>query len=475
MVKSTESRSIASIKAGLWYTVCNFLFKGMAFITTPIFTRLLSKGEVGSFSNMTSWISILLVVTSMDLAQSVIRSKLEHEDDIDCYTFSCLALTSLVTIACYGIVCLFPGFFSDFFQMDIKYIHMMFVYLLASPAYSMYITQQRAFYKYKSYVLMTAISMVASTGLSLALVLLMNDKLMGRFVGYYLPQITLGLTLYIFIFSRGKQVKLEYWKYACVLCLPLVPHALSLHLLSSSDKIIITDICGAEYTAIYSVAYSCYHVVTILFDSMNKAWAPWLLESLHRKTYDEIKKNSKPYILAFAAMSTGVLLLAPEIILILGGRQYSDAIYCMPPLIASCLIQFIYTMYVNIEFYNKKTFGVAGATVIATGVNIVLNLLLIPVWPERGYVVAAYTTLTGYFILFVLHYYMVKRLGMAYVYDTKYNLFIISAFAVFAFMINVLYRFYLLRYVITLAYGLLILCVLYKNKDEILNVLHHRK
>ena len=248
--------------------------------------------------------------------------------------------------------------------MDMKYIHLMFLYLFVSPAYQMFITKQRAFYKYKKFVMMTGISIVASTILSLTMVLLINNKLTGRYFGYYVPQIIMATFIYILIILKGKKIKIRYWKYACKICIPLVPHVLSLYLLGSSDKIIITNLCGAEYTAIYSIAYSCYHIVTILFDSMNKAWAPWLLENLHIQNYSEIKEVSKKYILIFQILTIGVLFCVPEIILILGGRQYSGAVYCLPALIVSCVFQFIYTMYVNIEFYEKKTIGVASATMV---------------------------------------------------------------------------------------------------------------
>ena len=53
-VKKGRDSSVVA-KAGLWYTVCNFMFRGMAFITTPIFTRLMSKTEGGEFSTFSSW------------------------------------------------------------------------------------------------------------------------------------------------------------------------------------------------------------------------------------------------------------------------------------------------------------------------------------------------------------------------------------------------------------------------------------
>lgn len=454
-------------KAGVWYTVCNFLFKGMAFLTTPIFTRLLTKDELGTFSNFSSWITILSVLTSFDLAQSVIRSKLEHEDDMDSYIWSILSFSSIWTILVYLVVCLFPGSFTNLFQVDMKYIHMMFIYLLVSPAYTMLITKHRAFYRYKTFVALTGIMTALGTLLSLLMVILMDDRLAGRTLGYYLPYIVISAVIYVILVTRGKKIKTEYWKYACVICLPLVPHTLSLYLLSSSDKIIITNMCGVEYTAVYSVAYSAYHIVTILFDSMNKAWAPWLLESLHLKKYNEIEKTSKIYISVFVMLIVGVLLVVPEIILILGGKQYLGAVYCLPPLITSCVFQFIYTMYVNIEFYEKKTFGVSIATMIATGINIVLNLIFIPMDAEHSYVIAAYTTLVGYVVLFVLHYFIVKHMKMDFVYDIKFIICVLGGILVSSLFMNFFYGLTIVRYIIVLIYGIIVLMIGYKHRKQI--------
>lgn len=471
--KKVESSNIV-VKAGVWYTVCNFFFKGMAFITTPFFARLMTKSELGNFSNFSSWASILLIVTSFDFSQSIIRSKLELENDIDSYIWSILSLSTIWTVVVYGIVCLFMPYASKLLSIEPKYIHLLFLYLFTSPAYLMLITKQRAFYKYRLFVGLTGFITVSGTILSLALVFLMKDKLAGRIIGHYTPQIVLGLVIFALIAFCGKRIKIEYWKYTCSIMLPLVPHVLSLYLLSSSDKIIITRLCGAEYTAIYSIAYSAYHIVTILFDSMNKAWAPWLLDSLHNKNYKDIMAVSKKYIGVFIILIMGVLMLVPEIILVLGGRCYLGAVYCLPPLIVSCAFQFIYTMYVNIEFFEKKTIGVSVATIIATVINIILNIILIPMSPENSYVIAAYTTLVGYMVLFILHYFIVKHMKMDFVYNIKYILFVLLLTIVVSGLMNLLYGLTVVRYCIILTYGIIVLLFVYKHKDAMLNIFRKR-
>lgn len=461
-------------KAGLWYTVCNFLFKGMAFLTTPIFARLMSKSELGGFTNFSSWVTILAVLTSLDLSQSIIRSKLDYADDMDSYVSSILTLSTLWTALVYGIACLFMPVTCKLLSVEPKYVHILFLYLLSSPAFLMLVTKHRAFYKYKLYVALTGLSAVGGTLFSLLLVVLMPDKLEGRVIGYYAPRIVMGFVIFALLFYRSRSIKVQYWKEACYIMLPLVPHTLSMYLLSSSDKIIITWMCGAEYTAIYGIAYNAYHITTILFDSLNKAWAPWLLDSLHKENYTQILDASRKYIGGFVVVILGVLMLVPEVILVLGGKKYMDAIYCLPPLITSCVFQLIYTMYVNIEFYKKRTFAVSGATMIATAVNIILNFIFIPMNPEKGFVIAAYTTLAGYIILFFIHYALVKKMKMDFVYDIRFILCVMGLTLAVSAAMNILYRMYLVRYLIVLVYGAAVLFFGYRHRERILGIFRKR-
>lgn len=467
-----SNNSKVLLKSGVWYTVCNFLFKAMTFFATPFFSRILTKGEMGSFTNFSSWLLILTVITAFDLQQSIILLKQEREDDMDSYIFSILSLTTVANIIFYVIVMANKAFFLEMFGIEEEYLYLMFLYLLFTPAYQMYITKHRAYYKYKSFVAITGICIVSSVVLSVVFLLTMSNKLTARLWGNYLPFIVVGIILYIAIVIKGKKIKLSYWKYSMALCLPLVPHVLSLFLLGSSDKIIITKYSGVELTAMYGIAYLIYNIVSVLFDSLNKAWTPWLIENLHKENHSAIKKFSRYYILIFSVIVLGTLLLAPEAVFILGGSKYKGAEYCVPPMVASCFVQLIYTMYVNIEFYKKKTVMVSVATISATAINIVLNLIFIPMMISQGHIVAAYTSLVGYLALFIIHFYIVKRMDMTKVYDTKFNIISIGVILVLSFIATILYRYIVIRYgvILILAVGVIVAGIkIYKNKDELIS------
>lgn len=462
-------------KAGLWYTICAFVFKAMAFLTIPFFARYMSQAELGGFTYFASVASILIVITSFDLSQSIIRSKSEHEEDMDSFIWSILMLSTTWTLIAYALFLLFPSFFIGILKLDWKYIHIMFWYLLAVPPYTMLITRQRAFYQYKKFVLLTGIMAISGTMMSFLLVLLMQDKLAGRIIGFYSPYIFFGIIIFVYLAVRGKKIKTLYWKYATVICLPLVPHDLSLYILGVSDTILITRLCGQEYTAFYAIAYSAYHIATVFFDAMNKAWAPWLIENLHYKNYDQIRKVSRIYIFVFAVIVTGILLLVPEIILILGGSQYSKSVYCLPALLTSSSFLFVFTMYVNIEFYEKKTISVSIATMIGAAINIALNILLLPLSPENSFIIASYTTLVGYIVLFILHYFIVKGLGMGHVYDIKFIIVILTVIMIFASGMNLLYGYTYVRWGIILFYVSFMLYLCFRFKAQFKKLLNWKK
>lgn len=452
------------VKSGVWYTVSNFLFRSIAFLTTPIFARILSKTEYGEYNNINSWISLLVIIAACDLHTSIIRAKLDYEDDLERYAVSVLTLSSIITIILYFVFRFFSGELESVLGFSSKYFGIIFLYLLFQEAYQVFITLERAHYRYKAFSLITGLSIVVIYLFSLFLVLTLDNKLDARVYGQYLPYVIIGLVMYILLIRKGKKVNFRYYGYALSLSLPLVPHLLSIVALNSSDRIMITKLVGAQYTAIYSIAYIITNIVTILLDSMNKAWAPWLLDTLKVNNKADIRKTSTPYFLIFVGLLLGVLLFAPEIVWILGGDKYLEGIYVLPPLIVGCLYQFAYTMYVQLEFFEKKMKTVAVGTMIAALVNVGLNFIFIPIF---GYIAAGYTTLVGYMLLFFIHYRTICRYGYKDIFARKIIFLALGSSILMLPVFILIYMNTIIRYAVIIVYIGSLLYILMKYSKVI--------
>ncbi|MCI9098352.1 MAG: oligosaccharide flippase family protein [Lachnospiraceae bacterium] len=464
------NNNVKALKSGVWYTIANFITKSIGFITTPIFTRLLSHTDYGLYSNYASWLSTFTVFATFNLSSSFISARFDYEKDFDGYISSTLVLSSLVTALWSAVINLFPGFFSNVTGIKSRYINIMVMYLLLFSAVDMFQTRERYFYKYKISVTTSLLIAFSTALLSVFLVVNMENRLFGRILGSALPTVFVGIFLYPVLIYRGKKVETRYWRYALPICVPYIPHVLSLSLLNSMDKMMITRICGAEENALYSVAYSCGAVSTLLITSLNTAFSPWLGEKLNAKKYDEIRKVSKFYIIIFVYAACGIMLVTPEILLLMGGHSYSEAIYVMPPVAFGCICQFMYTMYVNVEQFSKKTIGMAIASILAALFNFLLNSFFIS---RVGYLAAAYTTLASFIILLFFHIFLVRRIGMQVVYSTRVIYLVLVLMSVYNILIHLLYLNRLIRYSVIGLYIMISIIIILKHKKELIKLIRN--
>ena len=454
-----------SLKAGIWYTASNFINKGIAYLSTPVFTRLMTKDEIGQFGNFTSWATLLLIITSLDLYSSINRAYFDYEEDFDEYMSSISAISLVFTAIVYLIVYIFRERAVVFLNMDIRYINLLFLYLLFYPAYNFFMMQQRICQKYKLFSFVSIGSSLLIMFVSVVLVVGMKDRLLGRVIGYVLPMAVIDIIIFGVFFYRGRKIVLEKIKYALLISIPLIPHHISNNIMSSADRIMITKFCGPERNALYTIAYSCVLLVTLLHTSINQAYVPWLYNKLHIKRHEGIQKNSEMLIYLFLFLILGALLIAPELLLIMGGENYLEAVYVMPLAMLGCCFQFIYTLYVNLEFYCKKTFTVSIGTLVAALFNIVANTLLIP---SFGYIAAAFTTLLSYILLYFIHWIAVRKLEYYSLYNNRKICIIMLMYCLIIVPIFWLYNQFIIRICVLIVYMLIFIIVslkIYKKRS----------
>ena len=454
--KTEENKPVKgkALKAGVAYTICTFLLKGMAFLTMPIFTRIMVKSDIGLFSTMSSWISILSVVVTLSLYNSVPIAKYDYKKDFKAY-ISSIAIFSLIPAVVFGIIVFaLGGFVSDAIGLPKYSIYIALIYLVFCSSLEILQCQLRVEYKYKSFVIITLASALITLAASLILVNTMSDGFMGRAIGGYVPLIIISFVAMIFLIVRGRSFKWKHIKYALVISLPLVIHGLASTIMHSSDRIMIQALCDSDSVALYSVAYSGALLVNMLRNSMESAWDPWVFDMLSEDNRQRIRSFSYPYILFFVAASIGIIFLAPEFLWLMGGKGYVEAMYVVPPVVLAYVCSMFYSLYGGLERYYKKqiVFPIFGSICAAT--NIGLNFLFIPIY---GYIAAAYTTLICCFMEMLFHFLFCKKLKVDNTYNTKFNILILLICGGFTALGIFLYNYSIIRYSVV---GALVLIVI---------------
>ena len=451
-----SDRGRKALKAGAWYTVCTFLLKGVSFITMPLFTRLMSVSDIGLYANFTSWISLLGGVITLDLYSSVVLAYYEFDKKINGFMSTILLAGSVYTLAAYALASIFKTRIISLLGINEYMFHVMFAYFLVHPAVSILHAKFRVSYEYRQTIITTVIPTVCAVFSAFLFAYLYEaDRLKARTFGHYGVWIVFSLFLYGYLVAKGKEFDLRYLSFALPISIPLIIHLMANTVLSSSDRVMINKICGAEDTGYYSIAYSCAMIVQILWSAINQAWSPWCYDMLKNNQDPEIKKIAKPILLLFSMGIISIILVAPEILLLMGGRKYMQAVYVIPPVMLGFIAQMLYTLYVNIETFYKKQGQIMVGTLIAAAANVILNYIFIPIF---GYIAAAYTTLAGYILLLFIHYLFVRRIGKHHIYDMRFNIMLLISSLVIGVLTTLLYQMPAVRWSIIC---ILIVCALY--------------
>lgn len=441
-----------AIKMTAAFLVCNIIQKGIAFLTIPVFARMLSTEQMGLVTVYLSWMEILTVFLTLQLPYgSFSKAMVKFENRRDEYTSAvegiCVILSGVFLI----LLIPFGKAISNFARIPVYLFVLMTAEILASAGLLFWSGKQRFEYKYIAVVIVTLIVSLLSPLFQLFLIQSAGDKGLAKIVGNSVIVISFGGTIFLLNIIKGKRLfSKEFWKYAFSFNIPLLPYYLSQIVFNTSDRIIIDDLCGKDKAGIYGVVYNISYVLVFVINSFNNAYTPWFFQRLKSKN---IAKNRELSIYVAVILLVPILLLilfAPELVGLIGGANYVESVLVVPSVSLSILLLFYTQVFVNYEFYYEKKKLLVLSSILAAVINIILNYACIPVW---GYVVAGYTTFFSYFILMLINYIAARLLtkdvpSKESGFDMKWFMLVLFCAIAFSFAFVMLYDWLIVRIII---------------------------
>ena len=438
------------LKASLWFLLCSFLQKGISTITTPIFTRILTADEFGEFGAFNSWYNIILIIVSMNLASGVYTTAMvKFSDDRKILASSYQGLNLILCIGWLIIYLLFTKFWNGLLHLTTVQMLGMFVMIWSSSAFSLWSVEQRVIYSYKKLVAIIMAVSFANPILGIFLVTHAEDKVTARILGIAVVELLFYSVVSINQFIKGKTFfSKRYWLYALHFNLPLIPHALSQTILSSSDRIMIKDMVGESQSGYYNLAYSISSIMLIFNMALSQTLAPWTYQKLKDDKVEEINGTAVFSIGVIGFMNLLLIIFAPELLSIFAPKDYSEAIYVIPPVAMSVFFMYLYDWFARFEYYYEKTYYILIASLTGAVMNLLLNYFCIR---RFGYIAAGYTTLICYIVYSFMHFFFMNKIKKnnlpgRKVYNMKSILIISIVFLLGGFGLLFTYGYPLLRY-----------------------------
>ena len=459
-IKEYYSKNI-NLKAGIWYTFSNIINQAIAFFVMPIFTRLLLPEDYGMVNTYTAWVGIISIFVGLCLHACIMTAYKDFKDDFNQFMSSIFFLSFIVFIAISIIIFLIIDIFNLHFPMILTVFALIQSYSgFIITTYSQELVMK---VRYKLYALINSSVSIINVILSMILIVfVLKDNLyMGRIFSMFFITLVFAIVIFFFVTIRGKKlVDLEYWKYALSYSVPVIAHAGCLYIMSQSDRLMITHFVGLAATGIYSVIYNFGMIPQMIATSMNNVWQSLFTEKMQEKEYDFINKKATNFLRLFTLLTIAIMLVSPEVIKFMVSEKYISGIPMLMPIVLSAYVMFIYSFYATNERYYKMTKMMSLCTIVAAGLNIVLNLIFIPIY---GSTAAAYTTLIAYIVSAVIHYFASRFLNKS-IFNIKLFMIDILFILLFATISVIFINCWIVRWAMLLLTGIVCLKKILKEQ-----------
>ncbi len=429
MASKSVSRSV------IWQLLGKFLLQGIFFITTPIFTRILTPEDYGYTALYASWLSIMGLIVGLQVSGSIANARIKYgEEKLNSYLSSIMTISLISFAILLIIISLFNKFISNLMGMSWYMVLLVTVQGFFSFVINFEITRLDQLKMPEKSTIFSLCQTILVIILSLIFVLFTNNnKAEAKIFGQALPIIVIGIVLLFFIYYRGKRIwDSEYNKFCLALTLPLIVHGIGHLIFSQSDRIMLQKIQGKEVLGVYSVVLSLCNVLTIIYGALNTAWLPFYYDYKKQDNKEEICIHTKRYVKFFTLLSLGFLLLSTDVYKIMAPMEYYSGMKIVPIFVLSKFFAFIYLFPVNFEFYYQKTKLIPIATFSAAIINIIINWVLIP---NYGIIGAAMGTLCAHILLYLFHEIMARKIGKENYEYRKNSVFFIMTFVLTIFCI----------------------------------------
>lgn len=455
-------------KSAIVYLFATVFTRGLAIITTPIFTRIMTTDQVGMVNLYSSWYSMITVVSTLALTSGGFSIALrEFEKERDQYVSSVLSLTSIVAIGLALVYSISITFWNDVTGLPTHLMVLLLVGLLVAPARDFWLSRQRFEYQYKLSGTVTVLSAIFASSLAVAAVLYANsigysDIASVRLLANYFIIYGVAFIIWLSIFWQGRCFySSKYWRFSLQLSLPLIGYSIASQILSVSDRMMISKMVGNSAVGIYGTLYTVSSISLMVWTAINASFVPYLYQNMEN-TKSKIKKLSMSMLGMYSLVAILLVYLAPEIVRILATEEYYKGIYIMPPIAGGVYFIAVSNLYSNILVYLKRTNIIMISSIIAAVINVILNYIMIEAY---GYMAAAYTTLLSYVVMAVLLSIWANRefkkhiTEVDFVYDNKLILAVSIVTLVISLFAILIYDYGIVRY--TVAAVFLILTVMY--------------
>lgn len=410
-MKSSEKYKYLSKNVFL-FALNSFIPKILSFILIPIYTNILTTSEYGISELLTTTVTLLIPIFSLDICDAAMRFALDKEyDNNSVFSISFringigIFIVSLFSVILYSI---------GLIKINVYYLIFFIIYYIFTSLHNLFLLFCKGIEKVNSIVWASIINSVITLLSNILFLVVFKFGIIG-----YLLANSLGLIISVcFLFFHAKLYKYFTKIQKSVLqenmikySIPLIFNVIGWWINNASDRYIVAWMLGTGISGLYSISYKIPSILTAFQTIFSQAWSISAIKNFDKEDNDGFIGNT--YNLMFFSMSlicSMIMVMNIPLANILYSKDFFTAWQYVPPLLISVVVNCMSSFVGSIYTATNDTKIISISAISGAIFNIVFNIILIYLIGPYG---AAISTLIGYFIvLFIRHLYLNKHTNM---------------------------------------------------------------
>ena len=393
--------------------------KLLVFLLMPLYTALLSPSQYGTAELITGTANLIMPFACIGITSGIFRFAAEKGTDREGVFSSGIVLLGAglgATVLLGAVAYAIGGSWRNEILLVVLYV--LFADIQAVCAqYVRAIDRTRLF----------AVQGILNTLLTVACNILFLVVFDLGVRGYVLATVVGNIGTAVFLIAaaglwrvfRWEKVTRSAMRELFRFSLPMVPTTICWLITDLSDRYLVTYFCGDAVNGVYSAAYKIPTVVNLVSGIFMQAWQfSAVVESADEETcsrfYSQVFRG---FLSVIFIGSGGLILFSPLLCRLLLNSAYHEAWRYMPTLLCAAALESVVSFLASVYMVRKKSMHSFLTAVAGTGLNLLLNVLLIPRDGVLGGALgAAVATLIGYAAVYLLRMLDVPRLLRFWLY-----------------------------------------------------------
>ncbi|WP_044639761.1 lipopolysaccharide biosynthesis protein [Risungbinella massiliensis] len=397
----------------LIYALMSVGTKIIAFIMTPFYSKALTQDEFGALGVIDSTLSIIsfLVIFGTDSALAYYYMEAKDLKKKEAYVRNVMTFRLLVAGVMTVVFILFGEQLSDIVANSPSFyfaLQISMITIILDTINVLILTVLRFDFQSSRVAVLTFTKIALIAAFAYLYLTYVDQSLNGLMYSRLLS----ALLILVFTFSEvwkyvRPQIDLSIWKEILIYATPLVPASLAFWIINSSNRYIVflfeSKAAATSVNAHLVPIFAFASVVTLFTYGIQMAWRPYSMKLKDREDAKELFAKVYVVILALGLLAVIVITTVSPWLMSFADPEYWDGYKYIGFFSLAGFLNFFYLIVTVGMFIQKKTGKVTTAFLIASVLNLVLNLLLYPNFKIWGFVIS--NNITYLFVLLYLYRY----------------------------------------------------------------------